>query len=819
MVVLNRSTASSGQGCPEVCARTAKMRSRAIHCCSYLIVGLFVRPTFAFDSTPLVAQIGDQNIFSMLFESWRVLLALGILAGLINLLARPKNREALGIEIPKQLIAQPLAFGFGIIALLLVGLSLTSLPTLPLLVLAELFVLLAWTSYQKNKLKENGLTATEIKQQKRVNAVARGSIMKLELGTSLLALTSPDLNQNLVDQLASLRAVVLDKFGITLPPIHITDDLKLPTNTYRISLRGGIVGEGVVYRDRFMVIANEESETALEGIQEQDPVFGLPVLWITEAVRDTVGKLFVQAMDPVSVIMTHLSNIVDKHASELLTREEVSVMVNELHSTSPRLVDGVIGKTLTLSRFHRLLQLLLEERVSVKDLSTIIEAASDSANLSVEESVEQIRLTLRRQICADVSTTGSGGQQVIHCIEFPADVEVAISNRHISKEKIFEALHHAATPLISEGLPIVVVSSTATRRQVRAQVNGGTEEIVVLSRSEIVPEVNLQVVGQVEQIERNENYSQNPSPQDDRHQTIAYARSLLDSGTRTSTFENRVELGIAEIRNLVGEVLDYKSASRLSPLLVDAHRALIRKGIDDTLAIEIVQQIEIDASMSDDDVLRLMIQEMIRRLPRTVPPPSRDSINPTVIALVGPTGVGKTTTIAKLATKYRFQQGRSIALITADTYRVAAVDQLQQYANLFDSTLEIAGTVEQMKEALTMCRSVDIVLIDTAGRSVSDSNRIQETADILQMAQPDEVHLVLSATTSMPATKMAAKGFEPMRYDRIIVTKLDEVITPSEMVSTLCSMDKPMSWFTDGQDISAHLDLARPSKLVESIWR
>ena len=150
---------------------------------------------------------------------------------------------------------------------------------------------------------------------------------------------------------------------------------------------------------------------------------------------------------------------------------------------------------------------------------------------------------------------------------------------------------------------------------------------------------------------------------------------------------------------------------------------------------------------------------------------------------------------------------------------MAAVDQLQQYANLFDSTLEIAGTVEQMKEAITMCRSVDIVLIDTAGRSVSDSNRIQETADILQMAQPDEVHLVLSATTSMPATKMAAKGFEPMRYDRIIVTKLDEVITPSEMVSTLCSMDKPMSWFTDGQDISAHLDLARPSKLVESIWR
>ena len=150
------------------------MRSRAIHCCSYVIVGLFVRPAVAFDSSSLTTQLGNQDVFSMLFESWRVLLAIGILAGLINLLARSKNREALGIEIPKQLIAQPMAFGLGLAALLFVGLSLTPLPTLPLLVLAELFVLLAWTSYQKNKLNDEGLTPTEMKQQKRINAVARG---------------------------------------------------------------------------------------------------------------------------------------------------------------------------------------------------------------------------------------------------------------------------------------------------------------------------------------------------------------------------------------------------------------------------------------------------------------------------------------------------------------------------------------------------------------------------------------------------------------------------------------------------------------------
>ena len=160
------------------------MRLGAINCCCYVITELFVRPVFAIDEATQLTQLGSQDIFSMLFESWRVLLAIGILAGLINLLAKPKNREALGIELPTQLIAQPMAFGLGIVALILVALSLTPLPTLPMLVIAEVFVLLAWTSYQKNKLKTPSLTNQELQQQNRVNAVSRSSLIRLELGSA-----------------------------------------------------------------------------------------------------------------------------------------------------------------------------------------------------------------------------------------------------------------------------------------------------------------------------------------------------------------------------------------------------------------------------------------------------------------------------------------------------------------------------------------------------------------------------------------------------------------------------------------------------------
>ena len=545
----------------------AKTSLFAIHCCSYVILGLFVRPSFSMDSSFIPVQLADQNVFSTLLESWRVLLALGILAGLVNLLSKPKNREALGIELPKQLVAHPVALGLGVIALILVALSLTPLPTMPLLVLAELFVLVAWTNYQKTKMKDIVEESTNPEVQSRTHAVPRNSILRLELGSSLLALASPELSQNLIEQLASLRAMVLDTLGIKLPSICIKDDLKLQPNTYRIYIRGGLVGEGIVYKDRYMVIAGEESETTLDGIQEHDPVFGLPVLWITEEVRNDVGKLFVQTMDPVAVVMTHLSNLVDKHAAELLTREEVSEMVNDLREIAPRLVERVIGKVVSFSRFHRILQSLLEEKVSVKDLSTIVETAADSARASIHESVEQIRSVLRRQICANVATTDVGGQQVIRCIELPIEVESAISSQSVSKQGIADAVHQAAMPLITEGLPIVVISSARTRRQIHEHVTGGTEEVFVLSRNEIVPEVDLHVVGLIEPKEFNMTISQDSTLNDDTQKTIAYAKSLLEIVTKPTSItqiEHQIELGFAEIRTLVGEVLGHEVDRRIT---------------------------------------------------------------------------------------------------------------------------------------------------------------------------------------------------------------------------------------------------------------
>ena len=303
---------------------------------------------------------------------------------------------------------------------------------------------------------------------------------------------------NIVEKMASLRATVNQDLGLMIPSIRIKDNLGLDQNSYRILLKGGVVGEGVVYNDRRMIIAQDEMESEIEGIREREPAFGMSAIWVTDEVLGGLGDLFVQAVAPVSVIMTHLSAVVNTHAQELLCREDVSIMIESLRATSPRLVEEEIGSRVSVSRLHHILKALLSEHVPIMDLATIIEAASDYSTVPLEECVEQVRIALKRQICASISSDGDAGRQVIRCLELPEEVDEAVSRELISKEILSAAVHQAALPLVAEGLPIVVISSSKSRRQLKTRVANTKDNIVILSRDEIVQEVDLQVVGKVE---------------------------------------------------------------------------------------------------------------------------------------------------------------------------------------------------------------------------------------------------------------------------------------------------------------------------------
>lgn len=186
-----------------------------------------------------------------------------------------------------------------------------------------------------------------------------------------------------------------------------------------------------------------------------------------------------------------------------------------------------------------------------------------------------------------------------------------------------------------------------------------------------------------------------------------------------------------------------------------------------------------------------------------------------VVALVGPTGVGKTTTLAKLAAGFRIQQKRRVGLLTIDTYRIAAVQQLEAYAQIMDLPMQVVQRPEQMPVALAALGDVDLVLIDTAGRSPQGEARIDQLQQLLAAAQPDETQLVLSATSSAASTNAVLRGFAPVQPTATILTKLDET---AQMLGILAAMQQehatPLTYVTNGQQVPDDIALADAAELA-----
>ncbi|GDX99343.1 flagellar biosynthesis protein FlhF [Phycisphaerae bacterium] len=190
---------------------------------------------------------------------------------------------------------------------------------------------------------------------------------------------------------------------------------------------------------------------------------------------------------------------------------------------------------------------------------------------------------------------------------------------------------------------------------------------------------------------------------------------------------------------------------------------------------------------------------------------------PLTIALVGPTGVGKTTTIAKLAAAYKLRHNVRVGLITSDTYRIAAVEQLRTYANIIDLPLKVCLTPREVGEACTSLSDCDVVLLDTAGRSQHDTARIDELSAFIDAANADETHLVLSAIMAEDVLTSAAQRFSVLRPTNLILTKLDEAVRFG-IVPTVCvNVGLKLSFLTTGQEVPEHIELAHPPRLARLV--
>lgn len=221
--------------------------------------------------------------------------------------------------------------------------------------------------------------------------------------------------------------------------------------------------------------------------------------------------------------------------------------------------------------------------------------------------------------------------------------------------------------------------------------------------------------------------------------------------------------------------------------------------------VDTVRQQATAAELEDPELLRARLTQWVAGEievsgPIRVTPGQRR-----MVALVGPTGVGKTTTIAKLAANFHLREHRRVGLITVDTYRIAAVEQLRTYADIIDLPMEVVATPREMREAVQRLSDLDLILLDTAGRSPRDDVKIRELKSMLGEARADEVHLVLSSVSSVATMKTTAQKFAEVGATSLVITKLDESTGLGNLIPTLRACRLPISYVTHGQNVPADI--------------
>jgi len=257
----------------------------------------------------------------------------------------------------------------------------------------------------------------------------------------------------------------------------------------------------------------------------------------------------------------------------------------------------------------------------------------------------------------------------------------------------------------------------------------------------------------------------------------------------------------------------------LPEVMFQAYTDMIELDVEEDVAQELIERLqsELAVELHDPFAVRAELARMIAEEIVVSGPIDTTSGQGRVVALVGPTGVGKTTTIAKLAANFRLRENKRVGLISVDTYRIAAVEQLRTYADIIDLPMEVVSTSREMREAVTRMSDLDLVLIDTAGRSPRDEVRIQELRSMLDEAEPDEVHLVLSAVGGVRSLCSTAERFATSGTTSMIVTKLDEATGLGNLLSVARNCSLPISYLTDGQNVPDDIKVAKSNQLAELI--
>lgn len=433
------------------------------------------------------------------------------------LVTRTANDEGLGSTLAGELFhtAQAL-YIVGIFMVLLAFIP--NFPTFTSLILALTFGVGGYLTEQNKKEAEIEKARREIEMANTIPEETEGNEesvhsfqvdpISIQLGYGLIPLADENKESNLTNHIAAVRSQISHEIGIVLPAVRIQDNLQFEPNAYSIRIKGNELASGKIYIDKYMLV-EPGGDFDIEGIPAQEPAFGMDALWIDEANKEKAELYEYTVVDPLTVLITHLKEVIKENSEELLGRQEVKELFEGIKDKYNVVIDELIPDVLRLGEVQKVLQNLLKEEVPINDLVTILETLADYGNITKDSETltEYVRQALSRTIVKPYLTD----ENILNVMTVHPSIEDMIEES-IQKSSngsvpvlqsqvitgIFDSINNQHTQLQAQGIPHVILTAPKNRAAMRNLISFNFSDIAVLSLNEIPNEIGLETVGMIE---------------------------------------------------------------------------------------------------------------------------------------------------------------------------------------------------------------------------------------------------------------------------------------------------------------------------------
>lgn len=448
-------------------------------------------------------------------------LIISIAAGII-VTRNTGSEKDFGTDLASQMLAQTRALGVVSVILLLIGIV-PGMPTQPFLVLSGVTAVIAYGSkvfseggrwanlaILQPEEEEEPEEVAETSEQVRVEDLLQVDLMSIMVGYGFVPFVDRSVKDNLFDQIENIRRRFAQNMGFIVPPIHIKDSVELEHNAYSILIKGVEIARGKLMTNKLMAIDYTGASQELDGMQIQEPVFGLPAYWVSEDQKLEAEEAGYVVVDPLTVMSTHVTEVIKAHAHELLERQTVQRLLDNIREEHPLVLEELVSEgVVPVGTIQKVLRNLLREGISIRDLVTILETLSDIGQQTRDPDVltEYVRQSLARQICDPL--TDEDGTMLVFTLD--DSLEMEISNAIESTEQkeylaisppraqqivqaVSDTLQGAGT---MEELPIILCDAEV-RPHLQKLLERFLDNIVVLSYNEISSEVKIKSLGVIE---------------------------------------------------------------------------------------------------------------------------------------------------------------------------------------------------------------------------------------------------------------------------------------------------------------------------------